>query len=322
MKILITGGSGFIGSNFHEYIKNNSNEISIINVDIVKPKLNFSNSIWEKCDILDKDKLLNVANNHQPDIVIHFAAETSCEDGLALSDYTVNTQGSQNVFEVAEEVDSISTLVHTSTQFINQFDFPLKDFFNYKPHTVYGESKIISEKLLINGGYKFNWIIIRPSNIWGKWHLRYPNEFWKVLKEEKYFHPNMPNVIRSYGYVGNVCDQIYKFVNRIGDFNKQIFYVGDEPTLLYNWVNGFSLAITGKKVRTLPPIFVRLLAIFGDVLGVLKINFPITSSRYRSMTTSNPAPMEKTFKAIGKPKYGLSEGIDETVSWLRAQQNF
>jgi hypothetical protein len=40
------------------------------------------------------------------------------------------------------------------------------------------------------------------------------------------------------------------------------------------------------------------------------------------MTNNNSAPMEKTFKILGQPKYTLNEGIAETVAWLNSQDKF
>lgn len=317
MKILITGGSGFIGTNFHEYLTDNFPEISIVNVDIVNPKKEFQNSVWEKCDILESDRLREVFSKHNPDCVIHLAAETSCEPHLKLEDYGVNIQGSENVFKAASEAASTKSFIHTSTQFINQTDFPLDDFFDYKPHTVYGESKVESEKILISGNFDFKWLIIRPTNVWGKWHLRYPTEFWKVLYDGKYVHPNKKGVTRSYGYVMNICNQVMHFIENIDRLDREIFYVGDEPILLYDWVNEFSKKLCGRKVKTVNKNVVFGLALFGDLLCKVGVKFPITISRYRSMTTSNPAPMEKTVQEVGDKMIDWKEGIEITSKWLK-----
>ncbi|REE01631.1 NAD-dependent epimerase/dehydratase family protein [Marinoscillum furvescens] len=317
MKILITGGSGFIGTNFHEYLLDNYPNVSIVNVDTANPKQKFKNSIWEKCDILDYGSLQLVFSKHHPDCVIHLAAETSCEPHLKLEDYAVNIQGSENVFKAASKTSSTKSLIHTSTQFVNQTDFPLNNFFEYKPHTIYGESKVESEKNLISGNYNFKWLIIRPTNVWGKWHLRYPSEFWRVLYEGKYIHPNKKGVIRSYGYVMNICNQVMHFIEHIDRLDKEVFYVGDEPILLFDWVNEFSNKLCGRDVRTVNTSVVYGLALCGDVLSSLGIKFPITSSRFRSMTTSNPAPMGKTVNEVGEKMIDWKEGIEITSKWLK-----
>jgi nucleoside-diphosphate-sugar epimerase len=161
-------------------------------------------------------------------------------------------------------------------------------------------------------------VIIRPTNVWGRWHLRYPYEFWKIVRDGKYFHPGSKVVMRSYGYVGNVCEQILKLIDLRDSqsVSKKIFYVGDEPINLYNWVNSFSLAITKKKARIVPTAVVYSLAVFGSILQKLKVSFPITISRYKSMTSENPAPMEKTIKILGCPKYSMQQGVEITTTWL------
>lgn len=315
MKILVTGGSGFIGSNLTKYFSDQGWEFK--NVDIAPPKLTDLGRYWVKCDILDVALLDSVFAEFCPTHVVHLAAETNTDPSKTLENYQVNTVGSENVIRAAEKVNTVRLFVLTSTQFVHQSDQPPAHDEDFAPHTVYGESKVISE-LKIRALASFPWIIIRPTNIWGPWHLRYPFEFWRVLAEGKYFHPGRTPVTRSYGYVGNVVDQISTLLTADEEkFAREVFYVGDEPINLYDWVNGFSVLQTGKAVRVLPRIFVRGLALIGDVLVVFGFNFPITSSRYRSMTTSNPAPMKKTIDKLGAPKYTLLEGIGQTVDWMK-----
>ena len=319
-KILLTGGSGFIGENLIEIFNKEDSTIELVNIDIKPNNSNFQCQ-WIKCDIQDFSELKYHIEKNKPDYIINLAAKTDCGPDNKLEDYKVNIEGAKNVFDSANEISGLKGLIHISTQFVNQTDFPLEDYLNYKPHTIYGKSKVLSEKILINGAYKFNWVILRPTNVWGKWHPRYSKEFWKVLNSGKYIHPHRPGVIRSYGYVGNVCHQILFFLNNVAlkKISGDIFYVGDQPLELYNWVNEFSLKLRGKKVRTVPPIMVYFIAFVGSLLKKLNISFPITISRYRSMTQSNPAPMEKTIKLVGKPKYSLTDGVKITVDWLKRE---
>ena len=64
-----------------------------------------------------------------------------------------------------------------------------------------------------------------------------------------------------------------------------------------------------------------MLAIFGDGITRLGGTFPLTSSRYRSMTVDYPTPMA-TIEDFGSAPYSLEEGVEETVRWLRAQDEF
>ena len=126
-KLLITGGSGFIGKNLIEIIKDEKLNYDIINID--KKEDGNSNCIFIKCVILDKENLNDCINDVNPNYIIHLAAQTDCDANLQLDDYKVNYDGSKNVFDISSGLDSLDGLIHISTQFVNQSDFPLLDFY-------------------------------------------------------------------------------------------------------------------------------------------------------------------------------------------------
>ena len=322
MRILVTGGSGFIGTHLINILDDRRDCEALLNIDICKPKISHHEPYWIKCDLLDEDHTEHVITQFQPTHVMHLAARTDTVSNL-LGDYRVNTNGTEILLKVLARVPSLQRFILTSTQFVcgpERLPTGDEDFF---PHTTYGRSKVLNEQALRETPYTFTWMIVRPTNIWGPWHPRYPQEFWRVLKRGLYVHPDGPPVIRSYGYVENVADQMVSMLLVDKSLvHQQVFYVGDEPVDLYNWANGFSLAITGKPVRKVPRIILSLLASIGDAFQVMGFSFPIQSSRYHSMTTNYPTPMEKTFRVIGASKYSLEEGIDRTITWLTNQGFF
>lgn len=316
MRILVTGGSGFIGTNLSEVLKKEG--IDYINIDIAIPKNPTLKDQWKRCDIMNYAEVEQAVKDFRPTAVIHLAAETDTDPSRTLEDYQVNIQGTRNLLDAIRAVGGVDRLIFTSTQFVNQNNKPPQHDEDYAPHTIYGESKITGEQMVRNSNLNLTWTIIRPTNIWGPWHLRYPYEFWKVLAENKYFHPGKQKVIRSYGYVGNVVYQIRKILELPNEtVHKKVYYVGDRPIDLYRWVNQFSLYQTGRQVRILPRFFLYSLAVVGDVLRIFKIKFPITTSRYKSMTTDNPAYMDKTIEELGEPPYSLEDGVKQTVEWMR-----
>ncbi|HEV8515000.1 MAG TPA: NAD(P)-dependent oxidoreductase [Cyclobacteriaceae bacterium] len=322
MRIIITGGSGFIGA----YLIDDLMKIGgyeIVNIDDVEPRDKIHIPFWKQVSILNKEKMFEVFHEFQPECVVHLAARTDTDPLNSMKDYISNTEGTANVLSAIKACRSIKRVIITSTQFVHQRNGMPKHDEDYAPHTVYGESKVITEKLTKEANLDCCWTIIRPTNIWGPRHPRYPKEFWRVLKMGRYFHPGYEPVVRSYGYVGNVTNQIIQILSKEpNDVNKKVLYVGDAPINLYDWTNGFSLSLTGNKVRIVPRFFVKTLALVGDILSVLKLKFPITSSRYKSMTEDNPVPMDETFKLLGKPKYSLQHGIAETINWLKSQDEF
>lgn len=172
---------------------------------------------------------------------------------------------------------------------------------DYTPDTLYGESKVATEKLTRASALDCKWIIIRPTTVWGPWHLRMRDEFFRVLKKGYYFHPGGRSCLRSYGYVGNVVHQIKSLLSAPADqVHKKTFYVGDAPILLRDFVDGFSRRLCGKRVPTLPILLFRLLAQTGDL--AIKLgwqNPPLNSYRLSNMTQDNIIDMSATLVVTG-----------------------
>ncbi len=317
MRLLVTGGSGFIGTNLVDYFA--QREINIVNVDIREPKKDSHRKYWIRCSILDLNSLIGVFKNFKPTHVIHLAARTDTY-GKTLSDYIENTEGTKNVLTAIKSCDSVERVLVTSTQFVcRPGKVPLSDE-DYDPYTVYGYSKVITEKLTRYANLDCIWTIVRPTNIWGPWHPRYPYEFWRVLSKGLYFHPNGKQPLRSYGYVGNVVwqiDQIFKAPSEI--VHKRTYYLGDRPMPIIDWVNAFAKVLTGRGVRIAPRWSLRILGYVGDVASLFNFRFPLTSSRFRSMTEDYIVPIEPTFKAFGEPPIPLEEGVKQTAIWLKQE---
>jgi nucleoside-diphosphate-sugar epimerase len=208
----------------------------------------------------------------------------------------------------------------TSSQYVCRPGYqPLNDE-DYCPHTVYGWSKVETERATRRAGLKCPWVMVRPTNIWGPWHLRYRKQVWRAIQRGFYLHPGGEPVVRSYGYVGNVVQQMAGLMEaEVAKINGKIFYVGDAPRDLRDWVNGFSLALRSRPVRVVPRPLLRTVALAGDLIGKVRgSEFLIHSSRYRSMITSDQAPMSATFELLGPSPITLDNAVAETVQWLRS----
>ncbi len=326
-RLLVTGGSGFIGTNFIlEATRRNGAEI--LNVDLVLPRSADKSATpaksvsFRKCDLLDQEGLERCFAEFQPTHVVHLAARTDCL-GTEVEDYVANHVGTRNVVSAIKQTRSVRNAVFTSSQYVvGPGPMPSHDQ-DFRPHTIYGQSKVLSEKAVREADLDCVWSIIRPTNIWGRWHPRYPSEFWRVLKQGRYVHPGGKRVTRCYGYVGNVVDQVMTLLGRDdGAYHKGVFYLGDRPIDLFEWTNAFSMELTGRPVRVVPRPALRALAKVGDVVVRSGGKFPIFSSRFRSMTEDYVTPMEPTFEALGPAPISMREGVRETVSWLRSEAAF
>lgn len=316
MKILVTGGSGFIGTSLVTDLISGSHQV--LNLDVSRPKDDSHVAYWAQVDILDVGAVTKAFTSFGPDVVVHLAARTDT-DSNSVADYLVNTQGTKNILDVIQQTPSVKQAIIASTQFVNQYHGHPENDLDFQPHTAYGESKVIVEQMIRRAKLNAAWVIVRPTNIWGPWHPRYPYEFWRVLRKGYYFHPSGTKVVRSYGYVRNVTWQICQIIMKPSMVSGNVYYVGDLPIDLKDWVNGFAMLLRGRRVTVVPRTVILLLARLGDVLKSIGLRFPITTARYKSMTTSNDAPMGKIFNEFGDPPYSLEAGIAETVEWLRRE---
>lgn len=319
MRILITGASGFIGTNVIDLFSREGH--AILNYSLHTPLDPEQNSYWREGDILDATGTTAVFQEFQPDRVLHLAARAECDENTTVEKgYRANTEGTQNVLDAIRATPSVERTIITSTQFVcRPGRLPISET-DYFPETVYGQSKVITEQLTRAAKLTSCWTIIRPTNVWGPWHMRYRREFWRVLERGLYVHPGRQPVIRTYAYVNNVVSQIQKIFEARRDLvDCKTIYVGDRPTNLFDWTNGFSRALTGHEVRVIPRPLMRALALIGDIpTRVTGKPFLINSSRYRSMITNYDTPMEPTFELLGENPYTLEDGIRETVKWLRS----
>src|ERR1700730_4854450 len=227
MKVLITGGSGFIGTNVIEALSRAGN--SILNYSLHPPLNSEQMQYWRAGDILDSATTATVFREFQPHRVLHLAARNDCnEDTTVENGYKVNTEGTQSVLDAIRATPSVERTIITSSQFVCAPGRLPKSDTDYFPETVYGQSKVITEKLTREANLPCCWTIIRPTNVWGPWHLRYRREFWRVVQRGMYLHPGREPVVRCYAYVKNVITQIHKIFEAPRDVVRgQTIYLGD-----------------------------------------------------------------------------------------------
>lgn len=319
--ILITGGSGFIGTNLIELFEEKG--YNFINYDKA-PAINKRQSkYWFEGNIMDKKTLSDAFDKYKPTIVIHLAART---DTLSdkIEDYIENTEGTKNLINEIKKHDYIKHALFASTQYVyknDQIPFGLKDE-SYSPHTVYGISKKIDEEDIRNANMKCKWTIFRPCNVWGPWHMRYPNELWKMIAKGWYVHPSRKPVIRTYAYVKNLVKQLDAIINSPYELtDKKTYYLGDMPMDSYIWLNAISNETRGKDVIRIPKFFFMFGAIVGDILRKFGINFPLYSMRYRNMIEDFYAPSNVTISLFGAYEQDYKKNVKETIDWLRKEGN-
>ena len=195
MKILVTGGAGFIGSALVRHIINNTDN-SVVNVD----KLTYAGNLesltsianndrylFERVDICNKVELGRIFNAYKPDVVMHLAAESHVDRSIDSPDDFIQTNivGTYNMLEVARAywLDLADTkkasfrFHHISTDEVygdleNDDDLFTEDT-PYAPSSPYSASKAASDHLVRawHRTYKFPVVLTNCSNNYGPYHF-------------------------------------------------------------------------------------------------------------------------------------------------------
>jgi GlcNAc-P-P-Und epimerase len=311
-RVIVTGGSGFIGTNLVESLRDS---YSILNIDIEKPKIDEHFKHWKQIDVLDFGNLENAIIQYNPSYIIHLAAVTDL-NGRSLSYYETNIKGTQNIIDIACKLKSIKKIVFTSSMYVCRPGIIPQTYDMYHPHTLYGESKVIGEKLVKSiKSPHYEWIIVRPTSIWGPWFSTPYIDFFKVVYDRRYFNFGKA-CTKTYGYVANTVYQIMHLIDADGVHGKT-FYLGDKPAIqISEWADEISLCMAKGKIRSIPFPILKCAAYIGDILTKFQFKFPITSFRLNNMTTNNVVPLGDLYDIVGEPPYARSEGVRNTIEWL------
>ena len=260
MKILVTGGAGFIGSAVIRHIINNTQD-SVINLDKLTYAGNLQSLIsvrdnqrytFEQVDICDSEKLKRVFTEHQPDAIMHLAAESHVDRSIDGPSEFIQTNivGTYNLLEVARAYWStlaesrkqqfrfhhISTdevygdLPHPDDQSeaagnYHDYDMPLfTEQTSYSPSSPYSASKASSDHLVRawQRTYGFPVLLTNCSNNYGPYH--FPEKLIPLVILNALEGKPLPiygkgNQIRDWLYVEDHARALYKVVTegKIGE---------------------------------------------------------------------------------------------------------
>lgn len=314
-KILITGASGFIGTNILEDLLGKG--YTVRNIDIKCPKIESRKDLWDKVDITDYDAFERTVLGFEPDYIVHLAARTDLE-GKNVKDYDANVTGVENLMKILHKLPNLKKVIIASSKFVTRNGYQIKNQFDYCPHTVYGESKVETEYKVWADKPLCDWCIIRPTSIWGPWFGVPYRNFFDMVMRRMYFHIGHIKCHKTYGYIGNAVYQIEQLLfNDTPDENNKVFYIGDEPAYEINeWADEIANEL-GFKVPTMPVWFVKCLAKFGDFLGLFGIHFPMQSFRFGNMTNDGTNDMTNTYQIAPDMPYTRLEGTRATIEWIK-----
>jgi len=315
MRILVTGGAGFIGSCFVRLaLENPSTEI--VNIDKLTYAGNLENLVsvadrpnysFHRVDICDRDAVGKIFDDAKPDAVVHFAAESHVDRSIfsPLPVFETNLRGTFTLLETMR-ANRVGRFIHVSTDEVyGSLEAPLEadEKFPLEPSSPYSAAKAGSDLLALGyfKTYKMPVMVTRASNNYGPY--QFPEKLIPLMISNALEDKALPVYgdgmqVRDWLYVEDHCRAIMAVLEKGRD--GEIYNIGGNRSVPNRWVIEQILAITGKPASLMTTVTDR----------------PGHDRRYALSS-------EKLSKETGwHPKMDFEPGLKATVDWYRANSKW
>jgi UDP-glucose 4,6-dehydratase len=320
--ILVTGGCGFIGSNFINKILKEYENKHIVNIDSLNYCSNRNNIENEnnknkytfiEGNICSIDLIRFILNNYKIDTIIHFAAQSHVDNSFTNSlQYTQdNIVGTHTLLEATRKYNKIKRFIHVSTDEVygeSKLDKNEKKKTESSllyPTNPYAATKAGAEMLALSYIHSYNLpiIITRGNNVYGP--RQYPEKlipkFIKYLNEDKKLtiHGDGKNK-RSFLYIDDVTEAFTTILEK-GEVNL-IYNIGSENENEYSVIEISKILIeTMKKTKN-----------YDKYLTYVK-DRDFNDKRYYISNIK--------LKELGwNQKIGFKDGLIKTIEWYNSRK--
>ncbi|MDF2557718.1 MAG: DTDP-glucose 4,6-dehydratase [Bacillales bacterium] len=309
-KILVTGGAGFIGGNFVQYMVNKYPSVEVYNLDLLtyagdltkhREIENKGNYHFIKADITDRETIIPLFEKELFDYVVHFAAESHVDRSITDPEVFVRTNvlGTQVLLDASKKI-GLKKFVHVSTDEVyGELDFDPTTFFTettpLQPNSPYSASKASSD-MIVRAYHKTFGLpinITRCSNNYGPFHFPeklIPLTISRVLNEEK---------VPVYGDGGNIRDWLHV-----------LDHCAAIDLVLHEGINGEVYNVGGHNERTNLEVVKTIIKTLGKSEEL--IEFVKDRLGHDKRYAIDPTKLEQ----LGwKPTYTFESGIAQTIDW-------
>jgi nucleoside-diphosphate-sugar epimerase len=322
-RLLVTGGSGFIGTNVVGGFLEDG--YAVLNIDTAAPKDPTHTPYWRRIDILDKAGLEEAFTSFRPELVIHLAARADLDERRHLAGYATNIEGVTNVINAIVAAGSVERSFFTSSRLVFDLGYEPEHERDYHASTLYGLSKAHGEELIRDAPSALGtWTILRPTGIWGPWFGTPYKDFFRAINRGLYVHPGTRKVYKAYGYVENSVYQIKRLASapRL-EVHAKSFWIADYPPVLVRyWAELIRDTMHARRIATVPVPALKVGALVGDAIQRIGLGHaPLTSFRLNNMVSDmlyDTGPLEAL---VGRLPFTLEQGVERTAAWLRRSQS-
>ncbi len=325
-RIVLTGGTGFVGKNLMEKMEEagffKKYEIYIPSrnpqkaMESIKKYTSANNFTLLKLSLLDKDSLKEFLRKIKPFMIIHLAGITKA---LKVKDfYLGNHTATKNLVESAPEETQF--FLYLSSQAASRPGINVKEDEPESPVSHYGKSKLLAEKEVEK--FRGNWLILRPVSIFGEGD----RDFLRAIKivQSLRINPIIADNRVSLIYVKDVASAIIHFSHKLmeGELSGEKVFLtsGYAPTtkeLGDLWGDILNLKVISVKIPSLLLYAAALLSTISarikrkpDVLSIYKVK------EMRENWVASPEKMLSLgFKPHHFEKESVKEAWNKTIKW-------
>lgn len=323
MKILVTGGTGYIGEYFIPALLAQGHQVKLLVRNINKAKSLFGDSCeYHIGDITDEKLLIGCCDGI--DVVFHMIAKVGNElpsDENFASFRKVNVEGLKNIIKECKksQVERFIFVSSIAAMGIVK-NIPITEESQCTPYLPYQVSKYEAEQIILSEhqNNKFPGIIVRPTKVYGVGEHEYSYlTLAKLCKKGIY-----PKVGRGQNYTSNIyvtdfVQGLVKLVDRgiIGE----TYILTSDDSISFIEVGKLIARTIGCKIVCIP-IPARLMIVAATLVELLFNKLQkkpiVTKGNIEATITDRVYDISKAKREIGfEPKVSLEEGIDRTVRW-------
>lgn len=311
MKVLVTGGSGFIGTRLIDELLKEGHEVTIYDK---RPSAKYPQMVV-LADVRDEEALTKASKGM--DVIYNLAAEHA-DNVTPLSLYEeVNVGGAENVVKAAEK-NGIKKIIFTSSVAIYGLNRGEPDeSFEAQPFNEYGRTKYEAEKVFIKwqkSSDDNSLVIIRPSVIFGENNRGNVYNLMNQINSGKFIMVGNGENKKSMGYVGNIAKLLSSLID--SKEGVTIYNFADKPDLKsIEIVNIIKDELGQDHIKTKIPYSIGLLGGYTfDLLSkITGKKFPVSSIRIKKFTADTTISTKKLQQSGFIPPFTLEEGLRNMV---------
>lgn len=290
--ILMTGSTGFVGSNLIPYLESQNKEIEIYKI------IRDNNTSHNENQVLDYTTLFNSESKFSSYIHLagkaHDLKKTSNESEY----FEVNYELTKKLFDRFLNDEQAETFIFISSvkAVADSIEGELKEDYKPEPVTAYGQSKLKAENYILDNLPKNKKaIILRPCMIHGPGNKGNLNLLFSIVKRGIPWPLGAFENSRSFLSVENLCFVIKEILE--GKLESGVYNVADDETFSTNNLIQLIAVSQNKKPRVLkvPQPLIKVISKIGDVLKL-----PLNTERLHKLTENYVVSNAKLKNALGK----------------------